>query len=133
MECSNEYKACDVLVLVQSKLSEILGTYTHDNGFTEPSICIGNTPDTLTVDGLEVVIDFLPQQVRRYQTTNGFVDKLLWSIHLFDYTNGSALRQALYLLNITFPESRYIYYPPQSDLKSYNALFSFYLYQSNQV
>lgn len=54
--------------MVKAVLEDELGTYTYCNGdFTTPAVSIGNPPNDISVEGLEVIVpmfhDFRSQQV----------------------------------------------------------------------
>lgn len=87
-----------VRLAVEEVIRDKLGTY--DNG--DPAISTGEPRSSRVANGLECVIDLVPQMVNRPTSDSAHIERQ-WTIRLISHDRGAGLAEALELLLTRFP------------------------------
>jgi hypothetical protein len=59
--------ACDLLASIRDQVGDLLGTYTYDDGSTQPAITFNNLFNHVSVSGNEIIILEVPDVVSVFQ------------------------------------------------------------------
>lgn len=74
--------------IVKETLIDEIGTYVYCNGdFTTPAVSIGNPPNDVSVEGLEVILPMFPD-IRLQQTGRHEHQEQYWDICLIERAGG---------------------------------------------
>lgn len=75
--------------IIKEVLVDELGTYTYCNGdFTVPAVSIGNPPNDVSVEGLEVILPIFPD-IQIMQTGILTCQEEMWDIVLIERAGGA--------------------------------------------
>lgn len=60
-----------------------IGEYTYEGGVILPAISVGNPPNNIQVDGIEVVISKVPSMPMAYRGSQTITQKLIYNVSVF--------------------------------------------------
>ena len=66
---------------IETGLSDVIGTYTYSNGYSRSAIAVGNPPNELKVEGLEVILPLMPEGTGVW-LSDSILSKDNWTIYL---------------------------------------------------
>lgn len=117
--------------LISTLLDSSLGIYTYPNGYTEPAISIGNLDDSITVSGIECVINPVPTTTNLWGAYRSSI-KYKWSFDLIAHgEDTTSLFKASEILLKYIPTLKVFYVPSRADLVQVpKACFEFTTYES---
>lgn len=104
--------------ILQSKLGDLLGTYTFSNGQVRPALFVRGSqqrPADVKVAGIELVLDETTEDFGTVLVGAGSAVSMFWKLTLTQYNRSATLSVVKTRLRQVFPDLMNVMHIPQSD------------------